>query len=699
VTTRGAGTLRDLDKLKALYTVPLDDFVGEVMIPALQAAHSVDCMMGFFNSTAFVALAPGLAAFLNRPAGVLRVIASPAVSRDDEEAMRQAVENPVDVLTRAAERLFVETEMSESALIQHQYDCLAYMLAAGRLEMKFSWVAGGTFHPKVWAFSDDVDTVVLHGSSNFTSHGLVSNLETVALERPWRGAEQTERTNTLCTLFEHLWRGETRDATTIPLSEAIRERLLRRAEGASHPSLDAFMALYHSGNIAKSVVRRLREPDGIAIGTGNFAHQAAAIKAWLDNGKRGILSMATGSGKTLTALAAAKEIDVPSLLIIIAAPYRPLLSQWESEVHRFGITPLNLSRLSVPEKVHRLSLEQRALAGSPGCSVAVVTHSTLSSSAMASLFRAPQFGVNALLIADEVHNLGRQSFVGGERLEGFAYRMGLSATPERQFDPEGSLALRDFFGGVVYEFPLEKAIGTCLVPYNYHLIPVSLNRREVDLYEELTERLQRMGYRDEALDPGDSGRLSLAITKLLVQRRAIVESCEEKIPQLAGRLFPSSSPLRHVLIYASDKRPLQLREVNRLLRERGVFFHQLTSTESCDRRLTESLLAAFASGQLQVLTSKRVLDEGVNIPEVCTAYLLASSTVRRQWIQRRGRLLRECPAIGKRWAEMYDFIVVAEGVPVSIREQELVRARAFATLARNCGDPSGPFAVIDQYSS
>jgi len=698
VTVTGTLTLRELDKLKALYTVPLDDFVGEVMIPALQAARSVDCMMGFFNSTAFVSLAPGLAAFLNRPAGELRVIASPAVSAEDEEAMRQGVEAPRDVLARATERLFVAAEVNESALVRHQYDCLAYMLAAGRLEMKFSWIDGGTFHPKVWVFRDDNDTVVLHGSSNFTSRGLNSNLETVALERPWRGPEQEERSRILRTLFDRLWWGETPDTTIIPLSEAIRERLLKRAVAAPLPTLEAFVALYLSGREALPRPKRLRIPAGLEIGKGNFGHQSAAIDAWFRNDKRGILAMATGSGKTLTALAAAARIDVPSLLIVVAAPYRPLIEQWDAEVRSFGITPLNLSRLSVPEKVRRLSLEQRALASRPSVSMAILTHSTLTSPAMAALFRTSHAKVKTLLIADEVHNLGRQSFVGEAPMDAFSYRMGLSATPERQFDPEGTSKLLDYFGGVVYEFPLEKAIGTCLVPYNYHLVPVALNAGEIEEYEELTERLRRMGYRDDALDPGDSGRLSLEITRLLVKRRAIVESCEQKVPALAAQLHPRSSDLRHVLIYASDKRPSQLRAVNQLLNDEAVSFHQLTSLESCDRRLTKQLLERFASGELQVLTSKRVLDEGVNIPEVRTAYLLASSTVRRQWIQRRGRLLRECPAIGKRWADLYDFIVVGESVPEAIRRQELLRARAFATLSRNAGEPGGPFAIIDQYA-
>jgi len=690
-------TLRDLDDKRALYTVPLDDFVGEVVVPAFQSSYSVDCMMGFFNSTAFVSLAPGLAAFLNRAAGTLRILASPEVSARDEEAMRAAVNQPAEVLSQAAERLLIQAEISESALIQHQYDCLAYMLAAGRLEMRFSWVAGGIFHPKVWIFRDSFDTVVLHGSSNLTSGGLTANLETIALERPWRGPEQEERCVVLGGLFERLWWGNTPDTVVVPLSTAIRDRLLKRAESVPKPTLDKFWALYRPSSIVSVAgPKRLRLPAGIRIGQGRFGHQGHAVDSWLRNNRRGILAMATGSGKTVTALAAAARVDVQSLLIVIAAPFRPLVDQWDDEVRSFGIVPLNISRLAVPDKIRRIALEERLLASQGGVSVAIVTHSTLTSDAMRAFLSSSHHGVHTLLIADEVHNLGRESFVNAPHFGGFQYRIGLSATPERQFDPDGTTKLFAYFGGVVYEFPLEKAIGTCLVPYNYYVITVTMSGSEVDEYEELTERLRRLGYRDESLDPSDSGRLSLEVTRLLVKRRSIVESCSQKVESLAAQL-PHNDKIEHVLIYASDKRPAQLRSVNQLLNARGIQFHQLTSSESCDRRLTRQLLTRFADGELQALTSKRVLDEGVNIPEVRTAYILASSTVKRQWVQRRGRLLRECASIGKQVAHLYDFVVIGPGVPDAVQRQELIRAREFATLSRNAGEPDGPFATIDRY--
>ena len=152
--------------------------------------------------------------------------------------------------------------------------------------------------------------------------------------------------------------------------------------------------------------------------------------------------------------------------------------------------------------------------------------------------------------------------------------------------------------------------------------------------------------------------------------------------------------VRHTLVYCSDKRPEQLIAVNRELLDLGLFVRQLTAEETADRRRTADILQDFGRGEYQVITCKRVLDEGVDLPQVRQAFLLASSTVRRQWVQRRGRILRRCDAIGKTIADLHDFLVVPDdpgspGVRAILR-QELDRARAFAELAANSGSPGRP---------
>jgi superfamily II DNA or RNA helicase len=191
------------------------------------------------------------------------------------------------------------------------------------------------------------------------------------------------------------------------------------------------------------------------------------------------------------------------------------------------------------------------------------------------------------------------------------------------------------------------------------------------------------------------------VVALLVRRRSVLEGAAAKIAGLVGQLREEGLDLvRHTLVYCSDKRPEQLVSVNRALLNDGLFVRQITAEETADRRRTAEILEDFARGDYQVITCKRVLDEGVDLPQVRTAYLLASSTVRRQWVQRRGRILRRCDAVGKRLAYLHDFLVVPSnpGTPTgrSILRQELERARAFAELAANAGDPTGPFGIMGE---
>jgi superfamily II DNA or RNA helicase len=181
----------------------------------------------------------------------------------------------------------------------------------------------------------------------------------------------------------------------------------------------------------------------------------------------------------------------------------------------------------------------------------------------------------------------------------------------------------------------------------------------------------------------------------------ILESASGKLHVLSRLLETEGvSSLRHTLIYATDKDPDQLSEVNNLLRASGIRFHELTASETGDRSLTARILAAFREGDIQVLTAKRVLDEGVNIPEITRAYILASTTVERQWIQRRGRLLRKCKEINKEFAVIHDFLVVPPDVAPdsdtkTIVKGELSRVTEFARLSKNFGAAHGALSVID----
>lgn len=185
-------------------------------------------------------------------------------------------------------------------------------------------------------------------------------------------------------------------------------------------------------------------------------------------------------------------------------------------------------------------------------------------------------------------------------------------------------------------------------------------------------------------------------------RRALLETASCKISALATLLNEEDTgSLRHALVYTTDKEPKQLNDVNKLLRDKGIMFHQLTSEETVRRAQTKQIIKSFQEGEIQMLTAKRVLDEGVNVPQICKAFILASTTIERQWVQRRGRLLRTCSAINKTHSVIHDLVALPPDMEGGLDPEartlvrsELRRAQEFARLARNAGRPDGPLATI-----
>ena len=408
--------------------------------------------------------------------------------------------------------------------------------------------------------------------------------------------------------------------------------------------------------------------------------------------------MATGSGKTVTAMICAHRLydKQKPLLIVVAAPYVPLIQQWCDEIAAFSVRPVNLSTASGKRGRAREigRVRRRLTSGRSNVEIMVVTHRTLCDSDFKR--ELGKAACKTLLVADEVHNLGSEGFIADPPLL-FDSRLGLSATPVRQYDTAGTDAMFDFFGPVVFRYGLDEAIGRCLVPYDYHIHRVELTHEEMGRWSDLTARIKANMWRQEDGEPDE------ILAKLYRDRHAVLETAANKIPALE-QMLPrrDAGSFRHVLVYGSDKAPEQLRSVNALLRMRQIPFHQLTSEETTSREEAARIIRDFRDGTLRVLTAKRVLDEGVNIPEVQRAFVLASTTVERQWIQRRGRILRRCGNTGKTHSEIHDFValpprtlVVDEEARTVIRG-ELARIQEFGRLARNAARPGGPVDVIQE---
>ena len=700
-------TLRTIPDIRPLYILPKDPLIDDVLIPCFQSATYVDCMMGFFSSEILVSIAPGLATFINCSDESLRLIISPLLRTEDKEAIEDSIVPSEDIATAALKDFIV----TENSIAQHTLKCLSWLLRHGRVEIKIAMMKDALFHPKVWLFREDDDVIAAHGSSNMTYAGIQKNIEQISISKSWEEYTQHYTTERLCEQFREFWADENEACTIVSMPQAIKENLLKTYNLDIPPTEDDFHMLYKqvtdaikespaTYDFGKSSRPSFTIPSELRFEDGPFEHQGKAITAWCEAGYHGVLEMATGSGKTITAMICAHrlyEVEKP-LLIVVAAPYIPLIQQWCDEISPFGLKAVNLTEAKGAKKraVELNKLEKRIRFGISDIEIVVVSHRTLCNSEFKDELK--KFDCKTLLIADEVHNLGSEGFITAPP-DFFDYRLGLSATPIRQYDEEGTEQLFEFFGTIVFRFTLEEAIRRCLVEYEYYVHPVELTEDEMDEWYAFTEKIGKNAWRQENEDADDE-----YLMKLLRDRRALLENAENKIAALEEVLTQREDfkTLRHTLIYTSDKAPQQLKDVNALLNRHGVLFHQLTYEETGDREKTAQIIQSFQEGTLRVLTAKRVLDEGVNIPEIEKAFILASTTVERQWVQRRGRLLRTCSRTGKTHSEIHDFIALPpdlDNIDTRARaliESELKRIQAFANLSKNFGRPDGPLRHIDQ---
>ncbi len=428
-------------------------------------------------------------------------------------------------------------------------------------------------------------------------------------------------------------------------------------------------------------------------------YQNLAVNNWFANNGRGTLKMATGSGKTITALAITCELyrQINLQVLLVVCPYRHLVTQWARECEKFGLKPI-LAFENVRTWQTQLSTQlYNVRCGSQPFVTVITTNSTLISDGFQSQLK--YFPEKTLIIGDEAHNLGSPKLE--ESLpRTIGLRLGLSATPERYFDEVGTQSVFNYFGAVLQpEFTLRDAISQgALVHYLYYPLLIELTESESRAYAKLSHKIGRaLFYREQ-----ENGNLTNVedneeIKPLLIQRARLVSAAENKLKALR-QLMATRRETTHTLFYCSDGcqeteghgNLRQLKEVTRIL---GVELGYRVSTYTAQTPLVEreTLRTQFESGELQGLVAIRCLDEGVDIPAIKTAVILASSSNPRQFIQRRGRVLRPHP--GKERATIFDMIVLPPDldrntleVERNLLRKELRRFVEFADLADNAGE-------------
>lgn len=699
-----------LEEVEPLYDLPHDNLAGDVLIPATSIADEIMVASGFFSSGALAKIAPGLAPAIAARASI-RLLLSPDLADEDWDAIRRGVREPEQTVRDVVERLLLEASVSAAALEHHTLDCLAFLVASQHIEIRFVLQPRGMYHKKQWLIRCGDERLAIHGSGNTTLPGLFVNGEQMSIERGWAdGARAERRITQLWEQFDRDWTGRRPNAITVGADSAVAllGALVPDSSDRRAPTVADFWAAWRRDHAAGRAVplpigfidapRRLMVPDGLEWQTGHYAHQARGVMAFLEH-HRGTLAIATGGGKTKTALIAATlvqdEQTISPFLLVVLVPSDPLVRQWADEVRCFGIQPTVLGGSHVGTQL--AGVEAAINAGGGRTEVIVASKQLwVRNRRFRELIDRVSERARPMLIADEAHNFGAHAFITNPP-QGFVTRLGLSATPIRQYDLDGTTALFDYLGPQIFEFGLAEAIDAgCLVPYDYVIHEVTLTDEELSAVRDITDQLYRAGFRID--DDGRAVIPNATVERLLRQRRAVLEQAEAKLDALRDAL--SAGSVHRTLIYCSPKELVvaterQITLVNRMLSSLGIVSHSLTSEETASGRSTD-ILRRFADGQYQVLTAMKVLDEGVDVPATETAYLLASTTVEREWVQRRGRVLRTAP--NKTSATIHDFVVVPaqlDDTGRSVLRGELRRLRAFADTARNRYQPGGALDVIE----
>lgn len=653
-----------------------------------------DRAVGFFAGSVFAGCPHAFHQFFARK-GLMRVVCSPILNGSDIDAIITGYRDRPELVRE--DRLSLLTS-EERSVQSNSSRLLSWLVATRRIDIRIAVRRSqrdiGLYHEKLGLFVDDKgEMIAFSGSANESLTALKHNFESVDVFRSWEAAER-RRVDSKVANFEALWRNETEGLDVIPFPKAARLGLL-----VSRP--ESSEAFGHTGTVERRTddvdvgpVKVLEETLAIPTNLGLRLHQKRAIKNWFDNGGKGIFEMATGAGKTIAALALAaklyESIGSP-LAIVIVCPYLHLASQWEEVAESFGLEPLvcAFSRErwyeSFSTRLYNLKSKTRQLLS------IIVTNKTFADDLFQNLLtRLPE---RSLIIADEVHNLGARSLRTALPAH-IHYRLGLSATWRREHDNEGTEAIRSYFDRPVESYSLKQALDDgVLCPYSYHPVLVRLTDDEYDEYLDLTQQIGRLVGPDVDFD--DSPRLQA----LLIQRARLLATVEMKIPTLVS-LLSSRKNTTHNLIYCGDGSveteafPGLERQIDAVTRAIGRDVEMSVAKYVADTPLTtrHDLRHRFAKGRTQCLVAIRCLDEGVDIPETKRAFILASSTNPRQFIQRRGRILRRAPE--KDLAEIFDFIV--EPPPDTLEptnpcyqitrrlfRRELNRISEFANLAVN----------------
>lgn len=700
----------------------------EFFSEALSNSVMFDIQLGYFNSAAVSVLSYGFATFI-RYGGRMRMAINQIVSHDDKVAIRKGEEGGLDAPFDLMDWKSIKTCLDEYG--EHFFKCLSYLIQEKRIDIRIIKPNGitGISHTKKGQFRDLDGTVIgFNGSANFTLGGFINNLEDLTIYKgdspdpSVRRKAENQRME-----FDRLMSGL--DTAVEYLSSKDLEVAIR----TEYPSPDIEELLDVERKLrayrrtpkgmkqkSKGMIEMKEETPTFPYHSNPRPYQQEAFENWKKNHQKGLFAMATGTGKTITSLNCLLEIYKHNgyYKAIILVPTITLVNQWAGECAKFNFTNIIMVSSKNPDWHERIDTMMFAekISGAKGNTQNFIIISTYASFAKPAIFSVLNSfdKTKVLLIADEAHNMGSPSIL--RKLKSIIYlrRIGLSATPERQFDMETNERLFQFFGASLdhytYEYGMRAAIDNgFLCKYYYYPHLVRLTPIEMEKYVEYSLKISKYyNYNTGRFDHEDD-----YLKMLLLARKRIIHKAENKLEEFRSIIeerYSHRGDLKYTLVYvpegtkpdyisqsdvfdSSEEVPDDT-EADRLINDytaavQALDPHVTVRKFTSGQKDREEILDDFASGKLQVLTSMKCLDEGVDVPRSELAIFCSSTGNPRQFIQRRGRVLRTHK--DKKYAIIHDLVVLPEvsencdsyRMERALLKGELARVRNFAELAEN----------------
>lgn len=693
--------LKDKD-FKYRYSTGRKDLPIDFCELALSNSTKLDIGLGYFSSASFNILSVGFARFICNN-GNMRLYINQYLTEDDYKLLQN--NETVDFEERILQSFFT-LKKTLSKRDEHFFQCLSYLIQRNRIEIKIVIPKdGGLAHEKFGIFTDEnSDKVAFTGSMNLTAAALVKNIETIECTCSWKSADSRERIEISEQDFTEIWTGKNESVLVFPAKKFCQEII------KTYPKVDSDELLLQEKEIIKKL-RNKQEAESLtenkAIQPPHFPYkypdgarpyQIEAYEAWVKNNKQGIFAMATGTGKTITSLnCALQEYQHDGLYqLLILVPTIALVEQWIEEISLFDFK--NIIEVYSENSQWRkqiVTLKNKVQRGNKENFVIVSTYQSFTNDDFQQILQ--KLPDSILLIADEAHNIGSENVRAAFRKMKIKKRIALSATPNRIYDQEGTTELEGFFNDkppYVYSFPMSQAIKEGrLMEYCYYPKMAYLNELEMEKYAEYTKKLLNL------LD-SKTGKFKNEneATKLLLLRKQVLHKAEDKMRVLREIVTEiGEDKLKYCFVYVpegyseNDDESILQRMLNTIKDE----FPKTTCntyTGNNNKKERTTILSGFENNDINVLLAMKCLDEGVDVPRAEYGIFASSTGNPRQFIQRRGRLLRKHP--DKTFAHIYDMIVVPNfqsshysndffKMEKSLVRGELARVAYFADLATN----------------